>query len=194
MKKGFIVYYDILEQLEDMTDEQVGKIFRAMLRYEKFAELPIFEGELKVAFKFIKTTLDIEQQKYKDKCAKNKESIEKRWSKGDTDEYECIEAYTNNTDIDTHIDTDTETNTDKKNIKKKKVFIPPTFQEVKEYAVERNRLDLAQKYFDYFSAGNWIDSKGNKVKNWKQKFITWEQNNSIDKPNGTQDKRRAKIE
>lgn len=32
--------------------------------------------------------------------------------------------------------------------------------------------------------GNWTDSKGQKVKNWKQKFITWETHNpnSKDKP------------
>lgn len=61
--------------------------------------------------------------------------------------------------------------------KKKKDNEYPTLEEVIEYAKERNREDLAQKFYDYFSTGNWIDSKGNKVKNWKQKFITWENNN-----------------
>ena len=28
-------------------------------------------------------------------------------------------------------------------------------------------------FFEYFETGNWIDSKGNKVKNWKQKLLTW---------------------
>lgn len=58
--------------------------------------------------------------------------------------------------------------------KKSKEFIPPTLDEVKEYASSRDRLDLAQKFFDYYEAGKWVDGKGNKVKNWKQKFITWE--------------------
>lgn len=62
---------------------------------------------------------------------------------------------------------------------KKEKFIPPTLEEVKEYAESRNRLDIAEKFFDYFNAGKWIDSKGNKVKNWKQKFITWENNNKL---------------
>lgn len=66
-----------------------------------------------------------------------------------------------------------------KNNETKKIFIPPTFEEIKNFAVSRNRLDLAQKFYDYFTEGNWIDSKGNKVKNWKQKFITWENNNPI---------------
>lgn len=61
---------------------------------------------------------------------------------------------------------------------KKQKFTPPKLIEVETYAKERNRPDLAKKFFDYFTAGNWIDSKGSKVKSWKQKFITWESNNT----------------
>jgi hypothetical protein len=63
----------------------------------------------------------------------------------------------------------------------KKEFVPPTYEEVLEYAKSRGREDLAHKFFDYFDAGDWIDSKGNKVRNWKQKFITWESNNPNNK-------------
>jgi hypothetical protein len=62
--------------------------------------------------------------------------------------------------------------------KPKNKFTAPTYEEVLEYAKSRNREDLARKFYDYFTAGNWVDSKGNKVKNWKQKFITWEQHNT----------------
>ena len=57
---------------------------------------------------------------------------------------------------------------------KKDSFIPPTLEEVKEYAESRGRGELAEKFFEYFNEGNWFDSKGNKVKRWKQKFLTWE--------------------
>lgn len=66
---------------------------------------------------------------------------------------------------------------EKEKIKKEK-FTAPTYEDVLEYAKSRNREDLARKFYDYFTAGNWVDSKGNKVKNWKQKFITWEQHNT----------------
>jgi hypothetical protein len=69
----------------------------------------------------------------------------------------------------------------KKVIKKtKKAFIPPTFEQVLEYAKERGREDLAKKFYDYFTAGEWVDSKGKKVERWKAKFITWE--NNTEKP------------
>ena len=54
-----------------------------------------------------------------------------------------------------------------------KAFVPPTYEEVLSYAKEKGREDIAKEFFDYFNTGDWIDSKGNKVRNWKQKFITW---------------------
>ena len=51
---------------------------------------------------------------------------------------------------------------------------PPTLDEVRSYAQERGRPELAQQFFDYFEAGHWIDAKGQPVRAWKQKFLTWE--------------------
>ena len=40
--------------------------------------------------------------------------------------------------------------------------------------IKEKKLNInAKEFLDYFEAGNWIDSKGNKVKNWKQKILTW---------------------
>ena len=47
-------------------------------------------------------------------------------------------------------------------------------EDVSAYAKERGVPNLAQKFFDYYSAGNWADGKGDPVRNWKQKFLTWE--------------------
>ena len=57
---------------------------------------------------------------------------------------------------------------------KRKRFVPPTLEEVKAYCAERNNNVNPQKFFDYFSASEWHDSKGKKVVSWKQKIITWE--------------------
>ena len=58
----------------------------------------------------------------------------------------------------------------------------PTLEEIKDYClnVRHNKVDY-QYFYDYFTEGNWIDSKGNKVKNWKQKIITWEKHNPTKK-------------
>lgn len=57
--------------------------------------------------------------------------------------------------------------------RKEKEFVPPTLEEVEQYVNEKKLGVNAKEFFDYFTEGKWIDSKGNQVKNWKQKILTW---------------------
>lgn len=59
------------------------------------------------------------------------------------------------------------------NKERKKEFEPPTLDEIKAFAREKNAPEIAQPFYEYFTAGNWIDSKGQRVKSWRQKFLTW---------------------
>lgn len=58
--------------------------------------------------------------------------------------------------------------------KPRKTFVPPTLEEVQAYCKERHNNVDAKKFFDYYSSADWYDAKGDKVKSWKQKVITWE--------------------
>lgn len=51
---------------------------------------------------------------------------------------------------------------------------PPTLEEVEAYCKERNSSVDPRQFWEYFETGGWKDSKGNPVRNWKQKLITWE--------------------
>ena len=55
-----------------------------------------------------------------------------------------------------------------------RAFVPPTLDEVKAYVAERCSPVDPVAFYDYFTAGKWKDSKGNPVRNWKQKLLTWE--------------------
>ena len=76
--------------------------------------------------------------------------------------------------------------TRKRESTKRKPFVPPTLEEVQKYCQERKNNVDAKKFFDYFTASDWVDGKGNPVRNWKQKIITWESYGSKD--NGNNDK------
>jgi hypothetical protein len=62
-----------------------------------------------------------------------------------------------------------------KKVKKEKKyseFIIPTIEEVKKYFKENGyKEETAIKMFNSYAVADWIDSKGNQVKNWKQKAI-----------------------
>lgn len=60
-------------------------------------------------------------------------------------------------------------------VRSKKVFIPPTEQEVVEYFRENGyKEEIARKAWNYYEQGGWTDSSGKPVKNWKQKmYVNW---------------------
>lgn len=74
--------------------------------------------------------------------------------------------------------TDNNTSINNTSINKKEIykerFKKPTLEEIKQYCIERNNNVDPKKFIDFYEVNNWIDSQGNKVKNWKQKIITWE--------------------
>ena len=62
----------------------------------------------------------------------------------------------------------------KGNVKRGTRFVPPTLSEVNEYVIEKNLHVSAKKFWEYYDAGSWKDAKGNPVRNWKQKILTWD--------------------
>ena len=76
-KNSFVIYHNYRETLEDLTDEQVGKLFRAIFDYEIDKKEPNFNGELKIAFRFIKKDLDINNDKYESICERNRKNGQK---------------------------------------------------------------------------------------------------------------------
>ena len=57
--------------------------------------------------------------------------------------------------------------------RKTSAFIPPTLEDIKAYVKEKGYDVDPKGFFDYFTVGDWKDSQGKPVKNWKQKIITW---------------------
>jgi hypothetical protein len=70
-------------------------------------------------------------------------------------------------------------------VKESKVYkvSNPLLNQVIDYFIEKGSTsERAKKAFEYYEAGNWTDSKGNKVKNWKQKMLAnWINNNNFTK-------------
>ncbi len=69
---------------------------------------------------------------------------------------------------------------EKKKTKKKSEFTPPTLGEVIAYCASRGNKVDPKKFYDYYDASDWVDSKGIPVQNWKQKCISWERSDGGD--------------
>ena len=59
-----------------------------------------------------------------------------------------------------------------------RVFQPPTLADVQTYAKAIGIESQADQFHEYFTVGNWKDSRGAAVKNWKQKLLTWKSFNN----------------
>ena len=58
---------------------------------------------------------------------------------------------------------------------KRKRFVPPTLEEVKEYCLERKNSVDAERFIDYYTSKGWVVGKS-KMKDWKAAVRTWEKN------------------
>jgi len=78
-KNSFVIYHDLEEQTSLLSDEQLGRLLRAIFAYEKRGECPDFadDGMLLICFQFVRTTLDVNRRRYEEKCAKNAENGKK---------------------------------------------------------------------------------------------------------------------
>lgn len=67
-KKSFILYMDMRQPLQTLTDEERGKLLIAMFDYAESRKLPEFNDndKLSVAFAFVQQTLDRDAAKWDD--------------------------------------------------------------------------------------------------------------------------------
>lgn len=69
-----------------------------------------------------------------------------------------------------------------KGISKRKIFIPPTIDEIAEYCRERNNHVSPEKFFDFYESKGWMVGK-NKMKDWKAAVRTWENHDKNERGN-----------
>ena len=72
---------------------------------------------------------------------------------------------------------------DKDKDKDNNKFTPPTLQEVIDYFLEKGyKKEIAEKMHEYYNVAEWKDSRGTKIKNWKQKANSvWFKENAQEK-------------
>ena len=74
MKNSFVLYTEINEVLKELTNEEKGIIFQAILDYQISGEAPTLPKDLKLFFITIKTDLDKNNAKYLETVEKRKEA------------------------------------------------------------------------------------------------------------------------
>lgn len=76
-RKSFLVYCDMLETCEGWSEGQFGKLYIAQLRYANGLDVEITDPEIKGVWRTVKRQMDRDDEKYKERCKKNKENWKK---------------------------------------------------------------------------------------------------------------------
>lgn len=188
MRESFTFYRSFIEGLRDVDDATFRRLVESISRYALDDIEPELTGLEYGMFTSWKANVDASNKRRENGKLGGRPSKEKPMV---TEEKPMV--------IDTKpMVADEEPNKkenkkkkENKTIKEKKKFTPPSFEEVEAYCKERNSPVSPKDFFDYFDTGHWIDSRGEPVRNWKQKIITWENHakgkppdRSLDKPKG----------
>ena len=79
-KKAFIVYRNWEKLMIGFSDEEVGRITRALFRYSDNKEIVIEENDKTYPiYLYLIDVLDIDENKYKERCEQNRMIALERW-------------------------------------------------------------------------------------------------------------------
>lgn len=101
-QKGFMIFYDNEVIVYRLADDEAGKLFKSLFPFAKERIKPDFienSSALAMAFDIISLAIERNDEKYIEKCEKNRKNIEKRWNKENTSVYDRNSSNTNDTNI-----------------------------------------------------------------------------------------------
>lgn len=192
MNDGFVFFASFYEAIKELAPEDQLAVYDAICRYGLMGEEPECGGIVKAVFKLVKPNMDANMKKRE---AGRRGGEAKTKQSGSTTEADAKqsgskeEANTKQTGSKTEKvptegegevegEVEVEVEVEKRESpsnegRKRERFVPPTLEEVQDYCEEKHLGVDPIVFFQYFTEGHWMDSKGQKVRNWKQKILTW---------------------
>lgn len=195
-KDSFLMYYEWEDAFADLDDQQLGELLRAIFAYEKRKEeYTGADGAVRLVMRFVQRTLDRNQEKYQQVCARNRRNIAKRWqsdpenttgkfgTENDTTGYQSIPLGTKNTDSDSDRDRDRDRDRGSDSdgtalglagrlATQAPVGAPPTREAVIAF-VQSNGLKLdIDRFYRYYDDRRWLTQNGKPI-DWRKRAKKW---------------------
>lgn len=108
----FCCYHSYARKLAKLSDQEVGRLFRALLQYSETGEAQELAGRESVAFDFIADDIDRAKEKYGEKCRQNSENAKLGRKRTLADASERIRSHTNGSETSQYKDKDEDENED----------------------------------------------------------------------------------
>jgi uncharacterized protein YdaU (DUF1376 family) len=167
----------LLLQKDYQTDNNISNFAKKLVKYLPYSEKVIEdglielieEGVLQIDGNILSQKRMIEDNELSIKRSKSgSKGMKKRYEKKN-DDFVITKDITK---CITNTENENENINKEKGVRGEKQLKKPTLEEVKQYFREKGYTEQsAITAYEYYEAGGWIDSRGRKVKNWKQKMI-----------------------
>ena len=189
-KNSFILYNDYAAFINMLDLEERGALFTVILDYVNGGKPDTDElsAGVRIAFTMIRQNLDRDTEKYQSICTKRSNAAKSAKASN------CIQMHANATDndnesesendieIENENENDFENESDNvtstpltlsENPDSSVMQAPPTVEQIKEYCKSRSSNIDPERFYDYYSANNWIFGR-TKMYDWKAAVRAWE--------------------
>lgn len=170
------LFHSDINALSVLSNEQFGKVVRAVADYIDSGIEPQLEPIELISFNLLKESALRSADKYKERCEKNKENAQKRW--GTSDDANASDGMPSHTNASDGMRTDANDAKEKEKAKEKPKeknysrFAPPTPDDVRQYCNEHGYMVDADQFVDFYTQKGWMVGK-NRMKDWQAAVRTW---------------------
>ncbi len=174
------------EAINDLEDEKTQlKLYRAIVRYGLYGEVPELDGLAATLWKLIYPNLRNNRKQFENGIKGGAPKSNKNASKNNPNSTQQ-EAKNNPNSTYKEKDKDKEKENNKENnslsgVKestKRTAFVPPSLDEISSYISEKGYSVDAERFFNFYESKGWMVGK-NKMKSWKAAVANWEKDERI---------------
>lgn len=178
-RDGFVFYRSFREALKALPPEEFKKCMLAILDYGLDGIEPETDGFEKSIYLMAKPQIDKNNKRYLNGTKGGRPE-----TKQEPNRNQSITKQEPKRENAKPKDKDKEKDKDIKENTKRKVFSPPTVDDVRSYCIERKNNVDPQAFIDFYESKGWMIGK-NKMKDWKACVRTWERGRSQTRPEET---------
>lgn len=181
------LYHSYLNTLEPLPEDAQARLLMAMLRYSALGRVPRLTGEAKVLWPMIRSQIDRDMQKYREKCETNRINGAKggRASKtANADERLPSGAKEKEKEKENEKENEKEKEKEREKEKEKENALsaevpsaplpsfPPSEEEVREYCRQQGLALDVSRFVDHYTSNGWMVGT-NKMRDWQAAVRNW---------------------
>lgn len=181
------LYTSYLESLAPFSDDEIGRMVRAMLTYAATGETPLFDGNERFIWPTLKAQIDRDEAAYQERCEKNRAN----GAKGGRPKNQTVITETERFSEKPKKAKEKEKEKEKEKKKENEsieadkpptrhLFSPPSVDDVRAYCAEKGYHVDPERFVDYYTSNGWRVGR-NPMKDWKAAVRSWERK---EKPSG----------